>query len=501
MVTNTLRPPCRASAASTSASVHGPVHTLWPIVRLPLDTRPLPAGVEAFATEPTRVPGNHKAHLQVSAHPNITMLAIVVPVPVKVHTMYPFLSDNRLMDNELSALIPESAQHPERLQKSHFWSLLHDPGSLLRRRLLIVLLISIPLWLYATTWDIVMMLFSAAADGHGANLGDVVQLVVTRILLLPLLIGAYLLAVNLVISHRHAAWLILSQAGIASVFSLLTSPTLALTYYLTNRAYAASHSLQQAIDLIGPWQIWLAKTVQYSIVYLLGLVLIFALNAFLRYKSERLKVEQLRSKWLEAKLGTLRGQLNPHFFFNSLNIVVALIGTDPDRAERLLTELSSLLRQSLTESDREFTPVREELAFIERYLTIMKTRYEDRLQVRLEIDPVTLECAIPTFLLVPLVENAIKHGVAKIPGGGSLTIRSRLEDNQICLTIQNCSLANGVSINNSLDTGVGLNNTRQRLFAIYGNRYRFESGRESESTWLSSVYIPADPIHGPQSRS
>lgn len=439
--------------------------------------------------------------LWVLAHANIGASATVVPAPVKVQTIAPLVRDDRLMHNELSELIADNPQRPDVFQKPHFWSLLDDPGSLLRRRLLIVLLISIPLWLYATTWDIVMMLFSAAADGHGADLGDVVQLVVTRMLLLPLLIGAYLLAVNLIASHRHAAWLALSQAGIASVFSLLTSPTLALTYYLTNRAYAASHSLQQAIELIGPWQIWLAKTVQYSIVYLLGLVLIFALNAFLRYKSERLKVEQLRSKWLEAKLGTLRGQLNPHFFFNSLNIVVALIGTDPDRAERVLTELSSLLRQSLTESDREFTPIREELGFIERYLTIMKTRYEDRLQVHLEIDPITLECAIPTFLLVPLVENAIKHGVAKIPGGGSLTIRSRLENNDICLTIRNCSLANGAGIDSSFDTGVGLDNTRQRLFAIYGDQYRFESGRESESTWLSSVRIPADPIRVPESSS
>ncbi|MGH8369949.1 MAG: sensor histidine kinase [Gammaproteobacteria bacterium] len=379
---------------------------------------------------------------------------------------------------------------PSSARASWLLSLLQSPGSLPRRRLLIVLLISIPLWLYATTWDIVMMLFNAAADGQGAGLRDVVQLILTRTLLLPLLIGAYLLAVHLFTRRRLTGWLILSQAAIASAFSLLTSPTLAITYYLTNRDYAASHSLHDAFTLAGPWQIWLSKTVQYSIVYVLGLVLIFALNAFLRYKSEQLKAEQLRSKWLEAKLGTLRGQLNPHFFFNSLNVIVALINADPNRAERLLTELSTLLRQSLAESNHEFTTVKEELQFIERYLLVMKARYEDRLQIGMQIEPDTLDCQIPTFLLVPLVENAIKHGVARVPGGGTLTLSGQRSGQQLCFTIRNCSISNHEIADPALDTGVGLRNTRQRLIAIYGNQCHFESRRESQNTWLTSVAIP-----------
>ncbi|HEX5339640.1 MAG TPA: histidine kinase [Gammaproteobacteria bacterium] len=376
------------------------------------------------------------------------------------------------------------------IRGSRLLSLLQSPGSLPRRRLLIVLLISIPLWLYATTWDIVMMLFSAAADGQGAGVSDVVQLILTRILLLPLLIGAYLLAVNLFAQRRLSSWLILSQAAIASAFSLLTNPTLAVTYYLTNRDYAATHTLSQAFELAGPWQIWLAKTVQYSIVYVLGLVLIFALNAFLRYKSEQLKAEQLRSKWLEAKLGTLRGQLNPHFFFNSLNIIVALINTDPDRAERLLTDLSTLLRQSLAESNHEFTTVKEEMQFVERYLMVMKARYEDRLQINLHIESDTLDCPMPTFLLVPLVENAIKHGVARIPGGGTLTLTGQRSDQQLCFTIRNCSTTHQTIADKALDTGLGLRNTRQRLLAIYGGQCHFESMRESQNTWLASVTLP-----------
>jgi hypothetical protein len=375
-------------------------------------------------------------------------------------------------------------------------SLLQNTRSLLRRRFLIVLLISIPLWLYATTWDIVMMLFNAAADGHSAAFGDVTHLVLTRILLLPLLIGMYLLAVNVTVKRDLKTWFFLYQLAIGGIFSLLTGPTLAIGYYLTNQSYAASHSLIQSFDLISPWQIWLAKTVQYSIVYVLGLVLIFALNAFLRYKSEQLKSEQLRSKWLEVKLGTLRGQLNPHFFFNALNIIVALINTDPDRAERLLTELSALLRQSLNENDQEFNSVREEIRFIERYLVVMKARYEDRLQVRVNLEPEILDYRIPTFLLVPLVENAVKHGVAKVPGGSMLEITGRRDNRNLYFTVRNTTSAAADAEENKLDAGVGLRNTRQRLFAIYGLHYRFESNREAQGTWLTSVSIPEhrDPV-------
>lgn len=392
------------------------------------------------------------------------------------------------MDRKLSA---PHANHVLTLPET--WSSLwRDPDSLQGRRLLIVLVISIPLWMYATTWDIVMMLFNAAADGQGATFGDIVQLVLTRILILPLLAGAYFLAFNAITRRRITVWLILFQLGIASAFSLLTSPTLSVTYYLTNRAYAASHSLHQAFDLMGPWQIWLSKTVQYSIVYVLGLVLLFGLNAFLRYKSERLKVEQLRSEWLEAKLVTLRGQLNPHFLFNSINAVVALIDSDPARAERMLMDISTLLRQSLTESGHEFTTLKDELNFIDRYLTIMKARYEDRLQVDIRAESASLDCPIPTFILVPLVENAIKHGVARIPGGGTLAIESGSENGNLRLTIRNCSLSQRDHDDSTIGTGMGLQNTRQRLIAIYGKSHHFSSERESAGTWLTTLIVPAE---------
>ncbi len=357
------------------------------------------------------------------------------------------------------------------------------------RRLFIVLVVSIPLWIYATTWDILVMLLGNATAEKGISFDDIGQRILTRGLLFPLLVGVYFIAVSLPLQRRRTGRFILKQMALALVFSSLARPALLVAYYLTNRTFAAAHTLNQVIGYIGPWRIWLATTIQYSIVYLLGLVLIFAIHAFLRFKSEQLKAVQLRSKWLEARLGTLRGQLNPHFFFNALNTVVALIHEDPDRAEKLLTELGTLLRRSLADGRHEFTTVREEVRFVERYLAVMKARYEDRLSVNLELDAQALDCSIPTFLLVPLVENAIKHGVDKVPGRDTVEISGHRAGEFITFTVKNTAPATRTDIAEP-GVGLGLRNTRRRLFAIYGGHYRLESGPGAHGRWVTSVAIP-----------
>ncbi|MDE2196103.1 MAG: histidine kinase [Gammaproteobacteria bacterium] len=366
---------------------------------------------------------------------------------------------------------------------------LQSRGSPFRRRALIVLLVSVSLWIYATTWDILVMLFDSALDEKGVGVADIVQRVLIRLLLFPLLVGAYLLAVNIALQRHKTGRFVAKQIVIAMAFSALTRPALIISYYAVNRVFGTPVVFAKLIHEFMPWQYWAATTIQYSIVYLLGLVLIFGINAFLRFKSEQLKATQLRSKWLEARLGTLRGQLNPHFFFNSLNTIVALIHTDPDRAEKLLTELSALIRRSLTDSHHEFTTVREEMHFVERYLAVMKARYEDRLDVNIALDQQTINHSIPTFLLVPFVENAIKHGVAKIPGKDTVEIRGRYTDEFIMFTVKNAA-GKGANGGEKRGSGMGLKNTRRRLFAIYGNRYHLECGPDDQGRWVANVAIP-----------
>ena len=376
---------------------------------------------------------------------------------------------------------------------SRLMQFLQRPASPFRRRLLIVLLVSVPLWIYAATWDITTMLFGMAVDAKGGvGIRDVIQQVLVRLPLFPLLVGAYFAAAGFSLRHHRAGRLLWWQLIVAIAFLLLTYPVLVASYYVVHHAFDASVALAKVLHDYMHWQYWMGSMIQYSVVYLLGLVLLFGLTTFLRYKSEQLKTAQLESKWLEARLDTLRGQLNPHFLFNALNAIVALIHLDPDRAENLLTELSALLRRSLAERFHEFTTVKDELYFVERYLAVMKARYEDRLEVALKLDQQVGEHVIPTFLLVPLVENAIKHGVAKAPVKDTVEISGRYSDDHLTFMITNRApaIVAATDAREPASGGVGLRNTRLRLSAIYGNNYRLECGTDNQGRWRSSVSIP-----------
>ena len=366
------------------------------------------------------------------------------------------------------------------------------PDSPFRRRLLIVLLVSVPLWAYAATWDITTMLFDMAVDAKGGVvMRDVIQQVLVRLPLFPLLVGAYFAATGFSLRHHRAGRFLFWQVSVAVVFLLVMYPVLVGSYFVVHHAFDARVALATVMHDYMHWQYWMGSMIQYSVVYLLGLVLLFGLNTFLRYRSEQVKAAQLESKWLEARLGTLRGQLNPHFLFNALNAIVALIHIDADRAENLLTELSVLLRCSLAESYHEFTTVKDELYFVERYLAVMKARYEDRLEIALTLDRQVGDHVIPTFLLVPLVENAIKHGVAKAPVKDTVEISGRFSDDHLTFMVTNRTPVTAAnSDEREPASGVGLKNTRLRLSAIYGNNYRLEYGTDNQGRWCSSVSIP-----------
>lgn len=366
------------------------------------------------------------------------------------------------------------------------------PDSPFRRRLLIVLLVSVPLWAYAATWDITTMLFDMAVDAKGGVvMRDVIQQVLVRLPLFPLLVGAYFAATGFSLRHHRAGRFLFWQVSVAVVFLLVMYPVLVGSYFVVHHAFDARVALATVMHDYMHWQYWMGSMIQYSVVYLLGLVLLFGLNTFLRYRSEQVKAAQLESKWLEARLGTLRGQLNPHFLFNALNAIVALIHIDADRAENLLTELSVLLRRSLAESYHEFTTVKDELYFVERYLAVMKARYEDRLEIALTLDRQVGDHVIPTFLLVPLVENAIKHGVAKAPVKDTVEISGRFSDDHLTFMVTNRTPVTAAnSDEREPASGVGLKNTRLRLSAIYGNNYRLEYGTDNQGRWCSSVSIP-----------
>lgn len=186
-------------------------------------------------------------------------------------------------------------------------------------------------------------------------------------------------------------------------------------------------------------------------------------------RKRQLRAAQLEARLAEAQMENLRAQLHPHFLFNTLQAATTLIHEDPEAAEDMLMRLSELLRVSLDEMRTDEIPLAQEVEFLNHYVGIQQRRFRDRLRFELQIDKDTLDCAVPTLVLQPLVENAVRHGVAKYKDNDVVTVRAFQERDQLCLTVSNFTSSLEGAPEEFLSRGVGLSNTRERLEQLYGN--------------------------------
>ncbi len=184
------------------------------------------------------------------------------------------------------------------------------------------------------------------------------------------------------------------------------------------------------------------------------------------------KLEEQERLLLQARLEALTSQINPHFLFNTLNSVSSLIRVNPEQARAMLMRLSRIMRGRLR-AQEHFAPLRDELAFVEDYLSIETVRFGDKLRVVKQIDPSTLDIPIPSMLLQPLIENSIKHGLADKVSGGTITLRARPKDGRLTLEVED----DGVGISEAefatlLNKGIGVTNVKERLKVLYGQDFR-----------------------------
>lgn len=217
--------------------------------------------------------------------------------------------------------------------------------------------------------------------------------------------------------------------------------------------------------------LWFMNEFLYYIAILAGGI---ARDYFLRYHTRReqtillqAQAAQLQAQLADARLAALRTQLNPHFLFNTLHAVSALVERDPRGVRRMIARLSELLRTTLDGADEQEVPLGQELTFTHRYLEIMQIRFQGRLAIQSRVDPGVLDALVPNLILQPLVENAIKHGVSKIDEEGRIEIDGRREGDRLVLSVRD----NGPHVGESglrAGEGVGLRNTRQRLAELYG---------------------------------
>jgi len=244
----------------------------------------------------------------------------------------------------------------------------------------------------------------------------------------------------------------------------------AFTGELTSRDFMI---LPMTLNVFGP-----------MIIYVLWSLIYLTFHYFERYNNS-LKYEAAAK---EIELKNLRSQLNPHFIFNALNSIRALVDEDPIKSKKAITQLSNILRNSLTVDRQRMVSFSEELATVKDYLQLEGIRYEERLQTSLEIDPNSEEFLIPPLMIQTLVENGIKHGISTLRGGGMISIHTKVDHNKLLISIRN---GGQITANSSIShTGYGLSNTRKRLELIFGEEASFSIANEDNKTVLTQIVLP-----------
>jgi len=212
-----------------------------------------------------------------------------------------------------------------------------------------------------------------------------------------------------------------------------------------------------------------------------AVVTLFAGNIALRYYRESreraLLASQLETRLVEAQLKTLQQQLHPHFLFNTLHAISSLMHKDIEAADQTLIRLSDLLRLTLERLGQREVTLQAELDFLRKYLEIESTRFADRLVVRFDIEEGARDAFVPTLLLQPLVENAIKHGVARKSGEGHIDVTARRDNNMLWLEVRDDGVGLSEDSLTALQKGIGVSTTRARLQHQFGAEYRFEFHR------------------------
>ncbi len=225
-----------------------------------------------------------------------------------------------------------------------------------------------------------------------------------------------------------------------------------------------------------------------SSVVLVWCLIYFTVHYFENYQKAEIEALIWEAAVKDFELKTLKSQLNPHFMFNAMNSIRALIEENPELAKNAITKLSNILRYSLKIERNETVPFEEEMKTVEDYLALETVRFEERLKYKINIGPSSAKVEIPPMMIQTLVENGIKHGISKMQNGGEISINSKVIDSKLKIQIKNTGKILEADIKNS--TGFGLNNTRHRLNLLYGEEGKFNIHNIDENNVVVEIEIP-----------
>ncbi len=237
----------------------------------------------------------------------------------------------------------------------------------------------------------------------------------------------------------------------------------------------------------------LLNTINWTVLLFIWSLGYFAYVYFIRSRREEIRNLRLQTADRDNQLNTLRAQMNPHFMFNALNGIRALVDEDPDKAKRAITQLSAILRNAMATVRREVVPLGEEIDIVKAYLELEHMRFEHRLRYSFDVPPELERVPVPPMLLQTLVENAVRHGIAPLVDGGDLLVKAQRTDDGLRLTVRNTG---HYTPGNVKGTGIGLQNTRKRLAMIYTGRAHLEI-LNADGMVESRVDIPLTAEHEP----
>ena len=225
-----------------------------------------------------------------------------------------------------------------------------------------------------------------------------------------------------------------------------------------------------------------------------------AITNFRSSQERERRAAELEASLTSARLQALRMQINPHFLFNTLNSIAALVYVNPRAADEMLGDLSELLRRSLDSMEEQEIPLAQELEFIGAYISIEQKRFGERLRLEQSVPDELMKALVPALILQPLVENAIRHGIEPRRGPGLISIEAKQEDKHLHLIVRdNGRGLPGADLNNSARRGIGLANIQARLQGLYGQDQSFSFGRAEPQGCRVDIHLPfhLEPVHVP----
>jgi len=285
------------------------------------------------------------------------------------------------------------------------------------------------------------------------------------------------LIVNFVlgIGLSHFMRYVIVQSGLLKTKIYRLLPLLILLSIVTGILAALIYGLISDLFFVdvkpileAPYAIIIELIIPFITIFLFWNILYFAAIYLKNYEREEVKNLRLTASINEVELNNLRSQMNPHFIFNALNSIRALVDENPILAKKSITQMSHILRSSLASGKKKFVSIGEEMKVVKDYLELEKIRYEERLSFSFSIGPGLENCLIPPLLIQTLIENAIKHGIANLPSGGSVSVRVETsEQERLKISVVNTGRLSDSNVSHD-STGVGLENSKRRLKLLYG---------------------------------